>query len=633
MLSSYRGMIMNAIRMFFASIDTAIYFFVSVLSRVIFDIADYPISEEIIGDFKSRVYLLLAIFMLFKITISLFSYLINPDGISDREKGAGKLVTRIMVTMIMLLFLPRAFLLMSEIQQPLLNTIPRILLGTETNGVEQLDTASNSMSTEVLRAFVTPNTSCNHQAEKINGVFINVIINNSCDDDFSKYSYDYHLFLATAAGAFMLYVLLGIAITIGVRMFKLIILEMIAPIAIISYIDPKSEKNGTFSSWMKAIISTWLELFINLGIMYLVIYVINNVITNGEFVSYATNLGPVRGAFFTAFFILGLLMFARQAPKFIMDSLGIKGGGSFGQALGLSAATLGIAGAGISSYQASRAADDALGRDHNFFRNAGAALFGGASGAFTGMSAAMDAKDHNSRAVREAMAKRNARARELGAQGGTFFGAVGSELGQFFTGQNPSDVLEAQWKTEEQQIAAAETALKNVKDTNSHRKAIMDRVKSKAADAEWTSGTYRGITGNAREFNSVFTAALNSGTGVYQNAAGEDVFDFNGQEVHLNEGQSILQGLTDEGEKDYYYQTTHGLQHDDVIDSEMALLQASGGVVEDNLGAMKGTAGRTNAYISSESDNINRRRTALNEAKSSEQAQAAQANAKRFKGQ
>jgi len=130
----------------------------------------------------------------------------------------------------------------------------------------------------------------------------------------------------------MAFLMVGFCIDVAIRAFKLVILRMIAPIPVISYINPKSAKDGAFSAWSKALISTWIDLFTRLGILYFVLYMIDTIILKGNFE--LGDLGFFRNAVVIAFLIIGLLFFARQAPKFIMDILGIKGGKGLGIGLG-----------------------------------------------------------------------------------------------------------------------------------------------------------------------------------------------------------------------------------------------------------------------------------------------------------
>ena len=72
-----------------------------------------------------------------------------------------------------------------------------------------------------------------------------------------------------------LILLLYITVKIGIRMIKMFVLEMIAPVPVMSYIDPKSAKDGAFASWLKQLISTFFDLFIRLGVVYIFVILIN----------------------------------------------------------------------------------------------------------------------------------------------------------------------------------------------------------------------------------------------------------------------------------------------------------------------------------------------------------------------
>ena len=64
-------------------------------------------------------------------------------------------------------------------------------------------------------------------------------------------------------------ILIGFAIDVSIRAFKLLLLQMIAPVPVMSYIDPKSSKDGAFASWLKSLSSTFIEIFLKLGVIYL----------------------------------------------------------------------------------------------------------------------------------------------------------------------------------------------------------------------------------------------------------------------------------------------------------------------------------------------------------------------------
>lgn len=147
-----------------------------------------------------------------------------------------------------------------------------------------------------------------------------------------------HSFLGGIAAYVFAFLLLTFTVDIAIRSIKLAVLRLIAPIPVISYMSPNSKDSGALGTWAKALTSTYLDIFIRLTMIYIVIYLIQDIIHNG--IALGTTSGIVGGISFVLI-CLGLFLFAKQAPKFIKDALGIKsdGGGSVG--LSLVAAGLG----------------------------------------------------------------------------------------------------------------------------------------------------------------------------------------------------------------------------------------------------------------------------------------------------
>lgn len=367
MMTMERNMITKAIRWVFALLDWVFYNLISILMQAIFDIANFSLSEGIFEKLINRVYLVLGIFMLFKITISLLTYLVNPDKISDKENGVGKLSMRVVLVLVMLIMLPSTFQLLNDVQNALLPTLPRLILDSSNgdDSVNQISDNGTKIATSIYGAFFYDNPDCvggeptgvtpyNQTTVDINYMFNNVNLSCQTTNNGSMYQYEYTPIISTLAGGFMCYVLIGICITVAIRMFKMMILRMIAPIPVISYIDPKSSKDGSFSKWVKTLTTTWLELFINLGILYLIVFLVNSLLINsaGQLWDATQGFGFIRKSFFIVFVIMGLFAFARQAPKFIMDALGIKNQGNFMRAMGLSSVALGSLGATAGSMAA-----------------------------------------------------------------------------------------------------------------------------------------------------------------------------------------------------------------------------------------------------------------------------------------
>ena len=150
-----RNLITTALRDFFAFIDSIAFTVFGWILQVIFDIANADIVQDGVFDsLQNRIYIFLGIFMLFKVTVSLLSYLVSPDKIADKEKGMGKMVTRTVVVLIMLIGFPAVFNLMQSVQEDLLEALPRIIIGrntsTESTG-EEMDGISDSVSWSVFQ--------------------------------------------------------------------------------------------------------------------------------------------------------------------------------------------------------------------------------------------------------------------------------------------------------------------------------------------------------------------------------------------------------------------------------------------------------------------------------------------------
>ncbi|MEG2283518.1 MAG: hypothetical protein RSB99_02695 [Bacilli bacterium] len=359
-----QNMFIGILRTILGAIDTAVYFIVEIAFQILFDLANTDLLGGVtFENFSSRIYLIIGLFMLFKLAFSFLNSVVNPDNLMDKEKGIGKLVTRILIAMIMLVMVPTAFTLAKEAQALLIPVIPRLIIGVGNGnsdsglGTEVNAKVGQQIAFETYRVFFTYDKTCYDESQpegdkSIGSDFKTVAgalghINDICTTpgNGSVYKYDYMPIIPLLAGGFLAFILIGFCIDVAIRVFKLTILQLFAPIPIISYIDPKSEKDGAFSGWLKNCISTYLSLFITLSIVYFTIFIINEVLRNGVFrenliTKFGGGLSGIsRAGFVVLFLILGLFFFAKKAPKFIMDILGVKGGdggflGKFAKASG-----------------------------------------------------------------------------------------------------------------------------------------------------------------------------------------------------------------------------------------------------------------------------------------------------------
>lgn len=263
--------------------------------------------------------------------------------------------------------------------------------------------------------------------------------------DYFKFTYS--PFISTIVAGIFAFILLGFCVDVAIRAVKLSVLRIIAPVPILSYMNPSGGKDGALNSWVKTLTSTYLDLFIRLAVVYFAIFLIMDIISEGIVINIGFTDNPLIGGVSTVLIFLGIFFFAKEAPKFFKDMLGLKGEssmfGGIGKALGIGAAGLGIIGSARAGYLASKKADETNEAKTTGFagiwnrgKHLAAGIAGGVAGGYTGLNAAMTAKDHALKSTLDAMGKRNANDIARGANGSTFRGRAWSSMQRLASGQD-----------------------------------------------------------------------------------------------------------------------------------------------------------------------------------------------------
>ena len=423
------------IRSFFATIDSAVYNFIAIIYNLIEDLANTSIlSISKMNEFASRIYALLGIFMLFKVSFSIISYIVSPDKISDNTTGMGGIIKNVLITLILILVVPTGFKLLYEAQSAILseNVIPKLLLGqdidADNNGDKfYISTACKTIGEEgkltdyepyakdkghyislmIFRSFYQIGSDggssdqdaqsdgtdevenqkyfeetffpyyCGYgnkeltvsyflQSQLYNGpvekikekeTFFDIIINAartaSAVGSFglsevilaaggavanfvssrlglgpSTYYISYTYFISTVVGVFTVVVLISMAFDVAIRSVKLTFLQLMSPIPIISYIDPKSGKDGMFKRWYTEVFKTWASLFIRFVALFFGVYLIQQL--DGLYTIDPNRQYLSGGIWIKLFMLLGVLMFCKELPKLLEQLIpGMKGAGSF----------------------------------------------------------------------------------------------------------------------------------------------------------------------------------------------------------------------------------------------------------------------------------------------------------------
>lgn len=384
-------------RSLFLLIDKVIYWAVNMVYQLFIMISETGIfTPEDIRTFAGRIYVLLGVFMLFKVSFSLITYILNPDSLTDKSKGVGKLLTNFFVVLIGIVAVPYVFQAAFSLQAIVLkgNVIGNLIMGMNAevmgnNNYNYVEQGGNLMSYTTLSAFIrlnenvvgqkcsdnpvvgavdssglplynsdgTRQAEINSECEAEAGDVMNAEVNNGgtvkdvlvaaysknnmyyfTDTDLvnlradnlegnEDWIFNYNFIISSIAGGFLAWILLLFCIDVATRSVKLGFLQLIAPIPIISYIDPKSGKDGIFKKWTNQCVKTYVDLFVRLVAIYFAIFVIST-LANGRIYNVVTNENQTN-IFVIIFIIFGALMFAKQLPGLISDILGVKLDGGF----------------------------------------------------------------------------------------------------------------------------------------------------------------------------------------------------------------------------------------------------------------------------------------------------------------
>lgn len=335
--------VFDIVRNILAFFDGVVYWALVKIYSLIITLAGVNIFD---ADFNSglntRIYTIISIIMFFKLAFSILNYIVDPDKLGDKKDGFGAIIKNTVIMFILLLTVPIIFKYAMNLQQLILkdNTIGRLVTGHTGQIGED---AGEQMATGILRGFIEPSVSdeelkntypsqyskylsaIGDEENNISGskggyqILLDLVSDNDRVNNQDKYLFTYHGIISTIVGGFACYILLLSCIDIAVRAVKLAFLQLIAPIPIVSYIDPKGQ--GTFKKWVSNCTGTYLSLFIRLAAIYFAIYIITTFIMSGNVTdANGTKLGPVA----IVFLILGTLMFAKELPKLVSDITGIK---------------------------------------------------------------------------------------------------------------------------------------------------------------------------------------------------------------------------------------------------------------------------------------------------------------------
>ncbi len=420
---------LSSVRSLFATVDIFIAGMISKIYSLILQVADVNVINKNVEDIIERVYGIIGLFMLFKLVLVIINYVINPD----KSQSATKLVTKVIVSLILIPTVPAIFdkayqlqsIILNEniigniilggakpegelsnigddvaylvfsnfidynrdgILAPVFSGCPNIFITEDENtkfissdyccdeflGCPQVPTCAYYLyfPTIFKDEYGMPDADGNYPDSRDfyysckSGDKLDVTIKDSwtmrCGIRDGKYIYDlikqgrdnrsvstilskeiitaievdpffykgnngnacspkaalnadgdfvfsYNIPLSSIVGIIVTFLLIVICVDIAIRTIKLAFLQVISPIPIVSYVDVNSSR--LFNSWLKETVTTFLQLFIRLAVIFFSILLFKQLIISSTSNSIIVNV----------FIIIGILLFMLQMPKLLCE--------------------------------------------------------------------------------------------------------------------------------------------------------------------------------------------------------------------------------------------------------------------------------------------------------------------------
>lgn len=346
------GVIADMMRVIFFFLDSIVYSLIPVVYRGIFALYDIDKiigvgnTQNLLNTAKETVYSFLAIFMFFRVAFSLITMLVDPSLIDDKSKGAKKIVLNIFICLGLIVVVPVFFRVAKNIQTRILEEkIIERAVGGDIYSNDQNYNLGNELALSTWSVFLQPVVDEGDAYDAWKGVFesgnptiwpLPVLATHLNDTTGGilgglatkiagvaailratgtvTYQLGYIWLISGLVGIYVVWTMIKLLIDVAYRSIKFLLLEVISPIAIISYIDPKSSEKGLFSKWLSETLKTYLSLFIRIFIFAMVSVILKQISVSSFF---------DEGNILTRlFFILALVAFMKTAPKFIDNLFG-----------------------------------------------------------------------------------------------------------------------------------------------------------------------------------------------------------------------------------------------------------------------------------------------------------------------
>lgn len=346
----------------------------------------------------NRIEALIMVLILFKLGMSFIQYMITPEKFNEKSTGGSALLINIVICSVLLVSYQFIFTVFNELSMLIIGyqdgyefTVLKQIADVESeNGGDEagllgrfifgekfesenfgkqlaaitlfsfFDDKVNNRSDDALAKIYKQSSDEVNFFEITN--IADAIYRDSNDEEIANHGSTEYRFplLSTAVGIYLVYTLTVLTIEVAIRIFKLIILQITAPIAIITTIEGGT-KSKTFQSFYKTYISVYTSLFLRVAVVYLVSALVSMFTQNFDTLNIGTR-SSIMGGFVFVIIVVSLFTFAKKIPSFIDKALGLNSSGdgegaagfkglmkSMGAAVGLGVGALGGMAAGAAA--------------------------------------------------------------------------------------------------------------------------------------------------------------------------------------------------------------------------------------------------------------------------------------------
>ena len=153
LFGSVADVVGDVFNIIWSQLNLIIYGLIVVIFRLFTNLSQLDIlSADQTNGIYQRVTMVITIVMVFYITFEFIKYVVQPDTISDKEKGVGKIGMRIVIAILLIAFIPTIFNLGMRLQNKILSTnvISKVILGQDSFDFKD---AGSNFAGDVFSAF------------------------------------------------------------------------------------------------------------------------------------------------------------------------------------------------------------------------------------------------------------------------------------------------------------------------------------------------------------------------------------------------------------------------------------------------------------------------------------------------